>query len=460
MTDIVFDPELIERYAGTGPRYTSYPTAMQFTDHYGAQDYAADVRVSNESGRALSLYLHIPFCRSLCYYCGCTKIVTRNAERVESYLDDLKREIALQGALFSRTRPVRQLHLGGGTPTYLSAAQLDDLLAHIADHFTLVQDNTQEFSVEVDPRTVDHAALDHLAAHDFNRLSLGVQDFEPAVQEAVNRLQSVDEVRSLTEHARACGFRSVSYDLIYGLPLQDVASFDRTLVEVAKLRPDRIAIYNYAHLPQRFRGQRMIHAEDLPARPVKLDILRHSLTLLTDAGYEYIGMDHFALPDDELTRAQKDGTLQRNFQGYSTHSDCDLIGLGMSAISHIGNSYAQNVTSTKEYADALARDELPIYRGLRLSDDDLRRADVIQELMCFDRVRFSSFENRYALPFERYFEQELSALQLLADDRLVEIDDDAIHVTTRGRLLLRTIAQVFDRYHGAASKTQRFSQTI
>ena len=431
---------------------------MQFTPQYGCGEYAADARISNSSNRTLSLYVHIPFCESLCYYCGCTKIVTRNQQRVASYLEDLKREITLQGALYDTSRPVSQLHFGGGTPTYLSREQLDDLFKHIAAHFTLLQDGSQEYSIEVDPRTVDHDSLAHLAGHGFNRLSLGVQDFDPDVQKAINRIQSYESVRALTEHARACGFRSVSYDLIYGLPLQSEGTFDDTLLRVIALRPDRIAVYNYAHLPERFRGQRMIAEKDLPSRPEKLKILGNSLALLTAAGYEYIGMDHFALPEDELAQAQKNGTLQRNFQGYSTHGHCDLIGLGVSAISHVGNSYAQNLVNTRDYAAALANQCLPITRGLRLSNDDLRRADVISDLMCFDEARYDRFEARHQRHFRDYFAPEIRSLNGLVEDDLVSIDEDAIRVTRRGRMLLRNIAQVFDQYSSAAPN--RFSQTI
>ncbi|MEO1575733.1 MAG: oxygen-independent coproporphyrinogen III oxidase [Pseudomonadota bacterium] len=458
MAQVEFDAALIERYAGSGPRYTSYPTAVQFTPDYTHERYIKDARATNASGKPLSLYVHIPFCKSLCYYCGCSKVVTRNAARVSAYLHDLHKEIALQGALFDRARPVTQLHFGGGTPTYLSALELQTLMDRLGDSFQLVQDGTQEFSIEVDPRTVDMAALERLRDHGFNRLSLGVQDFDIDVQKAINRLQSIDEVRSLTRHARNIGFRSVSYDLIYGLPKQSPQSFERTLTEVIALRPDRIAIYNYAHLPQRFRGQRMIRREDLPSNSQKLDILGRSLAMLTQAGYEYIGMDHFALPGDDLAVAQRNGTLQRNFQGYSTHADCDLVGLGSSAIGRVGRSFAQNLVNTRDYARALADDRLPIMRGLRMTDDDQRRAEVIGELMCFDEVRFDRFETRHAVPFTDYFGTEVASLAPMAGDALITIDADAIRVTRRGRMLLRNIAQVFDRYNRPDSR--RFSQQI
>ena len=375
-----------------------------------------------------------------------------------AYLDDLNREIALQGNLFDRLRPVRQLHFGGGTPTYLSSLQLAVLMGRLGEHFWLVNDGSQEYSIEVDPRTIDVSSLESLARHGFNRLSLGVQDFDPDVQRAVNRIQSVEQVRDLTERARALNYRSVSFDLIYGLPQQTLESFERTLDQVVDLSPDRVAIYNYAHLPQRFRGQRMIRAEELPSHTVKLDILGRSLARLVEAGYQYIGMDHFARPDDDLARAQRDGTLQRNFQGYSTMRNCDLIGLGASAIGRVGNSFAQNLVSTREYAAALGNSRLPITRGLTLSVDDQRRAEVIGDLMCFDEVRYDRFQTRHDTAFKEYFRDEVSALAPLAEDELVSIDDDAIRVTRRGRLLLRNIAQVFDRYN--RPDAQRFSQTI
>ncbi len=453
-----FDADLIKRYAGSGPRYTSYPTAAQFTPDYTANMYMHDAIASNEHGTSLSLYVHIPFCMKLCYFCGCSKVVTRNRDRVSRYMDHLHSEIAMKAALFSRDRQVRQLHFGGGTPTYLSPSELSALMRKLDSHFSLVQDGSQEFSIEVDPRTVDRGALDRLHDHGFNRLSLGVQDFDAAVQAAVNRVQSFEEVRALTDHARSAGYSSVSYDLMYGLPRQSLESLSRTLNRVISLRPDRIALYNYAHLPQRFRAQRMIKASELPSGTAKLDMLGHALDSLTRAGYEYIGMDHFALPDDDLAVAQRNGTLQRNFQGYSTHRDCDLVGLGASAIGHVGRSFAQNLVNTREYGAAIDSGKLPIARGLELTDDDLVRAKVIGDLMCFDEVRFDPFEASHDVPFNHYFKKELQQLTPLVSDALIRVENDAIRVTRRGRMLLRNIAQVFDRYN--APNAQRFSQQI
>ena len=460
MADTALDAGLVARYGGTGPRYTSYPTALQFGADFTAADHRRFASKSNTTSRPLSVYVHIPFCESLCYYCACTKIVTRNAARVERYLEDLHREIDLQGTLFTPHRVVRQLHFGGGTPTYLDAAQMTALMGKLAERFTLATDDEREFSIEVDPRTVDAATLDALVAHGFNRLSLGIQDFDPRVQKAVNREQSVAEVAALTTHARGAGFESVSFDLIYGLPHQTSDSFDTTLDRVVDIRPDRIAVYNYAHLPDRFKGQRMIRAEDLPTPDTRLAILNRTLERLAFEGYEYIGMDHFALPEDELSVARRDGTLQRNFQGYSTHGDCDLVGLGISAISHVGDSYSQNLTATADYGRRLAGGELPICRGVELSEDDRLRATVIQKLMCYDELRFADFEAQSGVPFTTYFEHEMAHLAPLERDGLVDVDLERLRISTRGRLLLRTIASVFDRYSGHAAFRGRFSQTI
>jgi len=381
-----FDQEMIERYGGRGPRYTSYPTALQFDQSFSVADYKRVATDSNQSRRPLSIYVHIPFCRSLCFYCACNKIVTRNAERVRRYLVNLEREINLQSALFDDSRRVEQLHFGGGTPTYLNHKQMWALMADLRQAFTFDDSDQREFSIEVDPRAVERNTIASLTDLGFNRLSLGVQDFDLNVQKAVNRIQSVESVCRLVSDAKENQFRSVSFDLIYGLPHQTVQSFDRTLELALAIRPERLAIYNYAHLPTRFKGQRMINETDIPSPGTKLDILHHTIDKLGSSDYVYIGMDHFALPDDDLVAAKENGTLQRNFQGYSTHGDCDLIGLGVSAIGHIGNAYAQNANSTSEYEALLSCDALPVVRGIEVDDDDLLRAEVIQNLMCHDRL--------------------------------------------------------------------------
>jgi oxygen-independent coproporphyrinogen-3 oxidase len=458
--NVCFDQELISRYGGRGPRYTSYPTALQFDESLTVEKYKRAVSLSNDSERPLSLYVHIPFCESLCYYCACNKIVTRNAERVEKYLGHLYREIDLQGALFNNDRVVEQLHFGGGTPTYLNVEQLCDLMTHIAGSFKLDHSDNREFSIEVDPRTVNATTLKVLTDLGFNRLSLGIQDFEPEVQRAINRTQDKADVQALVDQARSVGFRSVSFDLIYGLPLQTVKSFDRTIDQVIAMQPDRLAVYNYAHLPERFKGQRMIREEDIPLAETKLQILDHTISKLSEAGYIYIGMDHFALPEDELVRAQRNNTLQRNFQGYSTHRDCDLIALGVSAIGHIGNTYVQNAATTMEYEALLEVGKLPVKRGIEVDADDQLRAQVIQELMCHDQLVFSDFSKSNNIDFHDYFAPELARLGPLADDGLVLIGPEGIQITAKGRLLLRSIAMAFDRYIAEDSNDGRFSKAI
>ena len=460
-TDTVcFDLDLIRRYDGRGPRYTSYPTALQFNDQLTTQDYIDNARASNASGVPLSLYVHIPFCHTLCYYCGCNKIVTRNEERVAKYMRNLYREIEIQSELFDRSRVVEQLHFGGGTPTYLEDDQMRDLLAKIGSAFTMDESDSRQFSIEVDPRTVGESDIRTLTELGFNRLSLGIQDFDATVQKACNLMQSAEEVQTLVDASRSAGFRSISFDLIYGLPHQSVESFDRTLDTVIDMRPDRFAVYNYAHLPQRFKGQRMINADDIPAPETKLDILENTISRLTEAGYIYIGMDHFALPDDELVLARRDGTLQRNFQGYSTHRHCDLVSIGVSSISNIGNVYAQNSVTTMEYEARLENDDLPIIKGLAVDDDDLLRAEVIQALMCYDALNFDDFGKQHDVDFREYFAPEIERLAPLAEDELIDVDDDGIRITPKGRLLLRDIAMTFDRYMGSAENDNRFSRAI
>jgi oxygen-independent coproporphyrinogen-3 oxidase len=457
---IVFDLELVERYGGRGPRYTSYPTALQFSDELTEQHYRDNAVASNASGAPLSLYVHIPFCHALCYYCGCNKIVTRNHARVDRYMEMLHREIAMQSELFDRSRLMTQLHFGGGTPTYLDNEQMNLLMAALRAAFSFDESDEHEFSIEVDPRTVDGDRLRHLSDLGFNRLSLGIQDFDPRVQEAVNRMQSEEEVRALVDTARDSRFKSVSFDLIYGLPHQDVDSFNATLDIVIGMRPDRLAVYNYAHLPERFKGQRMINADDIPLPETKLDILHNTIDRLSEQGYIYIGMDHFALPDDDLVIARGDGTLQRNFQGYSTHGECDLVGLGVSSISDIGNVYAQNSVTTMEYEALIEAGHLPIKKGIAVDEDDLIRADVIQELMCYDRVDFGAFGKAHDIDFREYFKSEVGRLDDLAEDELIELADDGVTITPKGRLLLRSVAMVFDRHLAEDNDGKRFSKAI
>ena len=458
--DQLFNRPLVEKYDRPGPRYTSYPTAPQFHSAFAEDDYRAAAERSNRVAlpKPLSVYVHIPFCRSLCYYCACNKIITHNTERAAEYLDWLKQEIQVQGRLFDETRRMTQLHLGGGTPTYLSNAQLGDLMAALdaAFHFAPVEE--REFSLEVDPRTVTPAQIHELHALGFNRLSFGVQDFDPDVQKAVNREQSEEQVFELVQAARDAGFQSISVDLIYGLPLQTVASFDTTLDKIIALRPDRLATYSYAHLPELFKAQRLIRPEDMPPPERKIELLELTIRRLTAAGYVYIGMDHFALPEDELTLAKENGTLQRNFQGYSTHADCDMIGLGITSIGKVGDSYSQNVKETAQYQARLEAGRLPVMRGYRLNDDDRLRRDVINTLMCHGRLDFADIEARHDIVFGEYFADALAQLQEMADDGLLEIRENQIEVLPIGRLMMRNMAMAFDAY--LKPNEGRFSRTV
>lgn len=458
--NVCFDADLIRRYDGRGPRYTSYPTALQFDEQVTETSYRKNALASNVSGVPLSIYVHIPFCHSLCYYCGCNKIVTHNQDRVSRYIDTLYREIDMQADLFDTERLVEQLHFGGGTPTYLDEAQLRDLMAKLRGAFNLDSSDVRQFSIEVDPRTVDGAGIRLLTELGFNRLSLGIQDFDPHVQKAVNRLQSVAEVDAIVKASRSAGFNSISFDLIYGLPHQSVKSFDTTLDIVLEMRPDRFAVYNYAHLPERFKGQRMIDSATIPDPETKLDILHRTIDRLCAAGYLYIGMDHFALPDDDLVTARRNNTLQRNFQGYSTHRHCDLIGLGVSSISSIGNVFSQNAVTTMEYQVMIDNGNLPVKKGVVVDDDDLLRAAVIQALMCYDKLSFDEFDAKHGIEFRKYFAAELNQLTSLTQDDLVRVDNEAIEISSKGRLLLRNIAMVFDRYIDIPTNANRFSKAI
>ena len=464
-SNAVFDPDLLRRYDRPGPRYTSYPTALQFRPSFGPDDFLAAAAASNAATapKPLSLYVHLPFCASPCFYCGCNKVITRDVRKSELYLERLTREIELAGEAFRRSRPVGQLHLGGGTPTFLSTAQLDGLLATLGRHFSLLESDDREFSIEIDPRTVDAAGVAALASLGFNRVSLGVQDFDARVQLAVNRVQSPDHTLRLIDAARRAGIQSVSVDLIYGLPLQTVASFARTLELILTVRPDRLAVYSYAHLPHLFKPQRQIKREQLPSAADKLALLGLTVERLTDAGYVYIGMDHFALPDDELVRAGRDGRLHRNFQGYSTRAECDLVGLGVSSISKIGETYSQNAKSLDRYYRALDAGRLATERGLRLGTEDALRHEVIHALMCESGVDFAAIDHAHGIHFEKHFTAELAAMAPLVDDGLVTLGGRTLKVTQRGRLLMRSVAMIFDAYLAAPEPPDappRFSSSV
>jgi oxygen-independent coproporphyrinogen III oxidase len=458
--DLEFDPQLIRRFDINGPRYTSYPTADRFVEAFDAQAYTRWLGQRSIGGvaKSLSLYFHIPFCNTICYYCACNKIITKDHGRSAKYLKYLAKEVEMQGAVLDGGRQVAQLHLGGGTPTFLSHDEMRELMATVQRHFTLIPNG--EYSIEVDPRKVDYATVALLAELGFNRMSVGVQDFNPEVQRAVNRVQSIEETRLVMEAARATGFKSVSMDLIYGLPKQNVISFNRTLEEVLELSPDRISLYSYAHLPGLFKPQRRINSVELPSADTKLQILQLAIRRLTEAGYVYIGMDHFAKPDDELTVAQRQGRLHRNFQGYSTHAECDLMAFGVSAISKVGPCYAQNVKTLDEYYDILDQDVLPVLRGIELTPDDLLRRSIIQALMCHFEVSIESIEIAHLISFKDHFAAELEDLRTMEEAGLVRVADKWISVLPAGRLLVRGIAMLFDRYLRADRERARYSKVI
>jgi oxygen-independent coproporphyrinogen-3 oxidase len=446
----VFDRALIRRYDHQGPRYTSYPTAVQFADAFGVPEYRACALQTNEDPipAPLSLYFHIPFCATVCYYCACNKVITANRAHSVRYLQSLYREIEQQGDLFDRNRPVSQLHWGGGTPTFLNGDQMQALMAATRRHFTLLDDDSGEYSIEIDPRTVDTDRIRLLRDIGFNRLSLGVQDFDAEVQRAVNRVQSESQIRDVIDNARECGFRSVSIDLIYGLPFQNVASFDRTLDRVVAAAPDRLSVFNYAHLPHLFKTQRQIDEKTLPPAEVKLQILQRAIERLTDAGYVYIGMDHFAKPEDELAVAQREGKLSRNFQGYATHGHCDIVGMGVSAISRVGYSYSQNERELARYQQRVDEEGLAVFRGIELTADDLVRRAVIMQLICHFELDMTAIESRYGIEFGSYFEAELRRLAPMRADGLIDLEKRRLRVLPPGRLLIRNICMVFDHYLG------------
>ena len=458
--DLIFDPQLIRKFDINGPRYTSYPTADRFVEAFGPEASRSWLGRRSVGGisKPLSLYVHLPFCNTICYYCACNKIITKDHGRSAKYLKYLDKELEMQAAALDGSHDVVQLHFGGGTPTFLSHDELRQLMASIQKRFRMLPNG--EYSIEVDPRKVDDATVALLGELGFNRMSVGVQDVDPVVQEAVNRIQSVEETRAVIDAARANGFKSVSVDLIYGLPKQSLTGFDRTLSEVIAMSPDRLSVYNYAHLPTLFKPQRRINEADLPSADTKLQILQLAIRRLTEAGYVFIGMDHFAKPDDELTVAQRQGRLHRNFQGYSTYAECDLLSFGVSAISKVGPTYAQNVKTLEEYYDILDRDELPVYRGIEATPDDLLRRSIIQALMCHFEVSIESLEIAHLIDFHEYFATEIADLKSMEEAGLLKLEDKWITVLPAGRMLVRGIAMVFDRYLRHARQTARYSKVI
>lgn len=459
LPDIEISEQLVRRFDMLGPRYTSYPTADRFQTGFDAATYSR--YLSERAGRSknppLSVYVHLPFCQSLCYFCACNKIITQDHSRSAEYLRYLDREMALVAAQLGPDRETVQLHFGGGTPTFLSAAELRQLMQMLRRHFNFSA--AAELGIEIDPRTVSDNTMAMLAGLGFNRTSFGVQDFDPAVQEAVHRVQPLEMVETAIRASRNAGFVSINADLIYGLPKQSVASFGRTLDQLIRLAPDRIALYNYAHLPGRFKAQRQIVSSDLPAAEERLQIFLMSMRRLLDAGFVYIGLDHFAKPDDELNLARINGSLHRNFQGYTTRAECDLVGLGMSAISKVGDSYSQSAHTLKAYYQHLDAGRLPTEKGCELSPDDVVRRQVIMELMCGGPVDFTAIKHRYSIEFIDYFAPEIARLQPLQDAGLVEISSCGIVVTPKGRLFVRASGLVFDKYL-AQPTTSSYSKLI
>jgi oxygen-independent coproporphyrinogen III oxidase len=458
--ELLIDTALLRKYQRNGPRYTSYPTADRFIEAFDARAYAQWLAKRRIGGirSPLSLYVHLPFCESVCYYCACNKIVTKDRRRPARYIDYFAREVELQSGLLGGDHTIQQMHWGGGTPTFLGCDEMRMVIEIIHKHFPLAPNG--EYGIEVDPRKLPHEKVALLAKLGFNRMSLGVQDFDPSVQAAVNRIQSEAETLGVVRAARDHGFKSVNLDLIYGLPRQTVFGFDRTLDRVIDADPDRIALYSYAHLPARFKPQRRIAEQDLPTADAKLDIFVLAIRRLTEAGYVYIGMDHFAKPSDELALAQRQGRLYRDFQGYSTGAGCDLIGLGVSAIGKIGPTYSQNIRTLDEYYDRVDRGVLPITRGIQLSGDDLVRRTVIQALMCNLELSVEAIEMDYLIDFRRYFAIELEELKTFQEDGRVDLGDGWMSVTPRGRLLVRNICMVFDKYLRNERERAQYSKVI
>jgi oxygen-independent coproporphyrinogen-3 oxidase len=459
-SELVIDPLLIRKYDVSGPRYTSYPTADRFVDAFGEAQFRQWLERRNIGGinQPLSLYMHLPFCSTVCYYCACNKVITRDRSKSAKYIKYLEKELALLEPLLGEQRQICQLHWGGGTPTFLPHDEMRAVMRSVDARFERAPNF--ECSIEVDPRSAPAGTLALLGELGFNRLSVGVQDFDPAVQRAVHRVQSEEETRRVVEEARASGFRSVNLDLIYGLPRQTLDSFSRTLDATIALDPERIALYSYAHLPKLFKPQRRIAEADLPSPEAKLQILTLAIGRLTREGYLYIGMDHFAKADDDLAIAQAQGRLQRNFQGYSTHPAADMLGLGVSAIGKVGPTYYQNRKGLDEYYRDLDEGHLPVARGMELTPDDLVRRAVIQALTCHFRVSIESIELAHLIDFKRYFAAELADLRSLAADGLVEVGPDWIVVTSKGRLMVRAVCMVFDRYLRERARQASYSKVI
>jgi oxygen-independent coproporphyrinogen-3 oxidase len=461
-TTTLFDPALLGRYDRPGPRYTSYPSAPQFTPAFTSADLRRHAKRSNEEPipRDLSLYVHVPYCFSPCFYCGCNRIITRDFGRAAPYIERLMRETERMASLFDRSREMIQVHFGGGTPNFLTAEQIGRLLESFGRYFHLSSSAERDFSIELDPRFLREGDIAAYGRMGINRASLGVQDFDRDVQQAINREQSVAQTLGAIDQCREAGFRSVNVDLIYGLPRQTPMGFARTLDTILHVRPDRVAIYGYAHMPDLFKAQRQIVEGQLPNAAQRVELLSLAVDQLTAAGYQHIGLDHFALPEDDLSKALESKTLHRNFMGYTTHADCDLIGLGVSAISHIGDSFSQNHRNLADWEVAVDKGHFPLWRGISLDEDDVIRADVIQQIMCNGEVDRRQIENRYDVRFNEYFSEALIGLAALATDGLVEFQETRIAATSRGRLLLRMIAMCFDGYLHKQAERPRHSRVV
>ena len=458
--NIQWDIDLIKRYDKSGPRYTSYPTAVQFHEGFDTTHYDQCRKQSNLTAQPLSLYVHIPFCAHVCYYCACNKVITKRREKAQPYLDSVYKEMSIRAAGYPKDRKVEQLHWGGGTPTFISHEQMSELMGKLRESFNLSDDPDRDFSIEIDPRELQTGTLAHLKKIGFNRVSLGVQDFNEKVQKAVNRVQSLELTRDTLEEAQRLGFRSINIDLIYGLPFQTRESFQDTLKTVLQLSPDRLSVFNYAHLPERFMPQRRIKSEDLPVPEEKLAMLEDSIRILTEAGYHYIGMDHFAKPQDSLAVAQMQGKLHRNFQGYTTHEDCDLLALGVSSISQIGDSYFQNNSDIEQYQASLESNHLPINKGLILNEEDLLRRAVIKQLICHFNLDYTWLKNKFGIDATAHFSDELTKLAPYEKDGLVELSPKGIQVTNKGELLIRNICMLFDEYLNSPKHSVRYSKVI
>lgn len=455
----LWNPDLIRRFGGPGARYTSYPPATQFHEEIRPAQVAAAVEAGNRAHRDLSLYCHIPFCATVCYYCACNRIVTANRHRAVEYLAHLKTELRAKATLVDPQRPVVQMHWGGGTPTFLNDAQITELVYDLARYFRLLEDDRGDYAMEIDPRTVDRSRLGLLRGLGFNRLSLGVQDLDPRVQQAVNRVQPLDMIRRVFEDAADFGFHSLNADLIYGLPWQSESSLARSLEQLVALRPGRISLYNYAHLPARFKVQRQIPERTLPSPSEKLAMQVRAGELLQQAGYDLIGMDHFALPDDEMAVARREGRLHRNFQGYTLHGDADLIGFGVSAISDLGDLYTQAPKRLEDWQEQVRAGRWPLERGYQLNRDDLLRRSVIMGLLCDLRLDLADFRERWGVDFTDYFADALAPLGEFENLGLLTMEGSDLVITDAGRLVARALVQPFDRFVGAG-QGERFSRII